>query len=400
MKRNLIVVTRSYPYGLHETFLETELPIISEYFEKIYIFPATISSKIRDVPGNVIICNTIGIQYKKKLKWFIKTIFSKIFIKSIVRYLFKINSLSGIISLLKYSISYNIYRNFACKIKLINSTDIVYSYWFSSVVQALVDYKTKHNLKYKIVTRVHGGDLYEELTSLGFFPFRNNFISKIDKVISISKRGKNYLEEKYNVNNVECFRLGVVDKGIISKSSDKGFFTIVSVSNIIPIKRVDLIAKSVIEFSRIKPEIQISWYHFGSGKSDKKFQKSFSLEKFENIEFHFPGRISNKEIFKFYQENSIDVFINLSLSEGIPVSIMEAISFGIPIIATDVGGTSEIVNDNSGILLSANPHVFDVVKALKHMESEPFNRELIKKWSINYSAHKNYEEFAKALISL
>ena len=43
-----------------------------------------------------------------------------------------------------------------------------------------------------------------------------------------------------------------------------------------------------------------------------------------------------------------------SLSEGIPVSIMEAISFGIPIIATNVGGNAEIVNDETGVLIPVN----------------------------------------------
>ena len=45
----------------------------------------------------------------------------------------------------------------------------------------------------------------------------------------------------------------------------------------------------------------------------------------------------------YYKNNIIDIFINLSASEGIPVSIMDAISFGIPCIATNVGGTGEIV---------------------------------------------------------
>lgn len=44
----------------------------------------------------------------------------------------------------------------------------------------------------------------------------------------------------------------------------------------------------------------------------------------------------------------------MSLSEGIPVSIMEAISFGIPIIATNVGGNAEIVNDETGVLIPVN----------------------------------------------
>lgn len=52
--------------------------------------------------------------------------------------------------------------------------------------------------------------------------------------------------------------------------------------------------------------------------------------------------------------NDFDLFVNMSLSEGIPVSIMEAISFGIPIIATNVGGNAEIVNDETGVLIPVN----------------------------------------------
>ena len=44
----------------------------------------------------------------------------------------------------------------------------------------------------------------------------------------------------------------------------------------------------------------------------------------------------------------VDLFLTVSANEGIPVSIMEAQSFGIPVIATDVGGISEIVNNVNG----------------------------------------------------
>jgi len=50
-----------------------------------------------------------------------------------------------------------------------------------------------------------------------------------------------------------------------------------------------------------------------------------------------------------------DVFVNPSYSEGLPTSVMEAASMGVPIIATDVGGTREIIKHNqSGILIK--PH--------------------------------------------
>jgi glycosyltransferase involved in cell wall biosynthesis len=50
--------------------------------------------------------------------------------------------------------------------------------------------------------------------------------------------------------------------------------------------------------------------------------------------------------------SATDIFVNPSYSEGLPTSVMEAASVGLPIIATDVGGTREIITDReSGILI-------------------------------------------------
>ncbi len=57
------------------------------------------------------------------------------------------------------------------------------------------------------------------------------------------------------------------------------------------------------------------------------------------------GYGSIDDLMLFFKENSVDLFINASITEGTPVSIMEAISCGIPIIATDVGGNPEIVSE-------------------------------------------------------
>lgn len=57
--------------------------------------------------------------------------------------------------------------------------------------------------------------------------------------------------------------------------------------------------------------------------------------------------------------------MNLSTSEGVPVSIMEVQSYGIPVIATNVGGTGEIIDKDNGILLPSCPSLEDVVAALE-----------------------------------
>ena len=50
--------------------------------------------------------------------------------------------------------------------------------------------------------------------------------------------------------------------------------------------------------------------------------------------------------------NDVDIFALISEWEGLPISILEAMSHGIPVIASDVGGVSEAVLDNeTGILV-------------------------------------------------
>jgi glycosyltransferase involved in cell wall biosynthesis len=52
--------------------------------------------------------------------------------------------------------------------------------------------------------------------------------------------------------------------------------------------------------------------------------------------------------------SATDIFVNPSYSEGLGISVMEAASIGLPIIATDVGGTGEIIADyKTGILIKA-----------------------------------------------
>ena len=49
-----------------------------------------------------------------------------------------------------------------------------------------------------------------------------------------------------------------------------------------------------------------------------------------------------------------DVFLLFSKWEGLPISILEAMSVGLPIIASDIKGNNELVNNRNGFLISVN----------------------------------------------
>ena len=77
---------------------------------------------------------------------------------------------------------------------------------------------------------------------------------------------------------------------------------------------------------------------------------------------------------------------------------MEAISFNVPVVATNVGSTSEIVTEETGILLSSNPSINEISKAIHDiikMRLQP--RDF---WDKEFNAEKNYSAFADFMYSL
>lgn len=77
-----------------------------------------------------------------------------------------------------------------------------------------------------------------------------------------------------------------------------------------------------------------------------------SLEKVSRPSVCFVGALRREEIFE--ELRSAGVFVLMADWEGFPRSILEAMSVGLPVIASDVGGVSEIVDDSVGVLLKEN----------------------------------------------
>src|SRR5262249_23780264 len=65
---------------------------------------------------------------------------------------------------------------------------------------------------------------------------------------------------------------------------------------------------------------------------------------------HFLGFLDEREIIEELVQS--DLFVLSSFIEGVPVSVMEAMAIGVPVIATNVGGTSELIEDGrTGLLI-------------------------------------------------
>ncbi|MBW7840883.1 MAG: glycosyltransferase [Chitinophagaceae bacterium] len=145
-----------------------------------------------------------------------------------------------------------------------------------------------------------------------------------------------------------------------SKYSQDGCLRLLSCSSIIPLKRLD----RIIDALKLITDISVIWVHIGDGGLRQNLQ-SMCKDLPTNINVTFVGQFKSQEVLNYYIRNQVDLFINTSASEGVPVSIMEALSAGVPVFATDVGGTSEIIDNSVGMLLDTQPDPADIAKALK-----------------------------------
>lgn len=395
----LVLFTRRYPYFKTESFLETEIKYLSENFDKIIIIPSEVGGEARDLPENVIVDSALSNSYNNKIRRVLLTVFSLFFYKCLFE---RTSNIISIKRIFLFSSRYLGYATFLKSNKEKFDRVILYSYWLNEAAYALV-LNRKNFPSSKIVSRAHRFDIYEKPDPEGvLWPFRKKLMLKIDRIYSISIDGKKYFEKKYGFGGkVEIAKLGVVDKGKVAQDSKKDQISIVSVSRITNIKRVELIYRALEKLASNNPSIKISWSHFGTGPLFSNLEQKVEKNELTNLNVTLHGHVYNQQIYKYYENTAIDCFMNVSSSEGIPVSIMEAQSYGIPVIATNVGGTNEIVNENVGVLLCSNPKIEEITDAVIKIKEKGISKNLIKnEWSKKYNAEVNYSLFAGELLKL
>jgi glycosyltransferase involved in cell wall biosynthesis len=172
-----------------------------------------------------------------------------------------------------------------------------------------------------------------------------------------------------------------------------------------PVKRVDRILEGIRTAAVQNPRQRFEWTHIGNGARRLELQKMADESFPPNAKGFLPGYTSKDALMSFYRDNPADVFINASETEGTPVAVMEAVSCGIPVIATSVGGNKEIVGERNGILLNENPSPQVIADSILTLLDHPqatsnMRQESRKVWLERYNADANYAAFAERLRSI
>ena len=278
---------------------------------------------------------------------------------------------------------------------------LFYFYWW--------DYKclglTMHRRRYphiNIIARTHGFDLYDEREMHGRQFFKPQMDRELDRVIFAAQYAKQYYLNRYKRSDnikypVHC--LGVQDPKADLHEGKSRVFHIVSCSNAIPLKRIELIIEGLSKIT----DIEIRWVHLGDG-SELERLKDMARKKFgKNIDYNFAGRILNQDVINYYRENNVNCFITTTSTEGgNPVSVQEALSFGIPIIVTAVGDMPRMI-DNNGILLSENPtgdevaHAIREIAVMDDVDYVDLRKNSYRVYCRNYNAETNHRRLTEDL---
>jgi len=166
---------------------------------------------------------------------------------------------------------------------------------------------------------------------------RNWSIKKSNIIITPSQHLKTFIE-KIGYEN----KIFVINNGVTIEETNKVIFQnniiqLLVVSRLVSQKNIDSIIKAV----KVTENENIILNIVGDGSEINNLKllvKKYELDK----KINFIGKIENTKLNEYL--NNADIFIQASNYEGLPHSILEAMNFEIPILSTDVGGCSVLLN--------------------------------------------------------
>lgn len=399
--KELYLFTAEFPFGVKsETFLETEIKYLSQGFRKVIIFPGSKGDdSIRPLPDNVSINESIShLNFSGKNKWralfrnlgiVLKVVFGELTFRNLFLFI------GSSKALLDYLAQQLIVME-KLKADLTNKKDVViYDYWFVDSTLALTMLKKK-GIIHSIICRAHRFDLYDEASMAYGVPFRNWKMKMIDQLYLISEHGLKYARSKTSKNyqvKLKLSRLGVMGARVLPPFQNQPAKVIVSCSRMQDFKQVELIPQILKNL-----KIPVTWIHFGDGPMLEDVKKNLKGLP-SHVKVELKGHKTNQEVLQFYESNQVDLFLSLSLSEGLPVSMMEAQSFGIPIVAYPVGGVPEIIVDGiTGRSLDEGMDDAQLCKNIEEALQYDYDRHAIRTFfTEHFDASVNYTNFIREI---
>ena len=208
-------------------------------------------------------------------------------------------------------------------------------------------------------------------------PFIENFLKQNPQKINVITNG---IRNKSKAHS-KTFRKNL-NIGIVSKDTK--------------VKNIDLFIESSLYILKKYPKLKFHLCGRGLGNNNRFNEK---IKNYKSS-FTFYGELDDVNI--LYRK--LDVFVLSSRSEGTPNVILESMSYGLPVVSTEVGGVSEIIKHMENGMLVKSEDKYNLSKSIIELIE---NKKLRKKISENsenfiqnkYSVEKMVNSFEKIFLS-
>lgn len=218
------------------------------------------------------------------------------------------------------------------------------------------------------------------------------FVSLFPKqIISVSKRVKENHKLYFKLKNIHVIYNGIV----LSFNLKDKVFNSKKIKILFP-GRVTDVKQQLKITAHLKGNLpeNVTILFAGDGPQLEMLKK----ETQEDPQFNVLGYVKNMEALY----NEVDLVLLFSKNEGLPLSLIEAISFGVPCICNDVGGNVEVIqNGKNGLVVSTVDALKNTLQMLPAMTNETYaelSRNAVEQFNQKFSYDKMIDNYYKYIV--
>lgn len=231
------------------------------------------------------------------------------------------------------------------------------NFWYAFIVSQLC-----RMFKVKYIPKLHGGNLPNRIVRSKFFSdliFNHAHINIAPSFYLYETfRKSGYTNLKYIPNTIELQ---------LYTQSEKEFKIpkLLWVRSFAKIYNPLMAVKVFIKIKEIFPEARMCMV---GPQKDDSFSKTVRFAKKNGVEVEFTGKLSKQDWIKLSEE--YNVFINTTHFDNTPISVIEAMALGLPIVSTNVGGIPFLLEHNKNALLVNDNDVEDMSRQITRLITE------------------------------
>lgn len=415
--RNIVVFTECYPFRsiTEEVFVAPDLVALSKAFDKVCVVPLVRQGEQLPIGlSNVEVDTSLAysrMQHSRLRKLLLSL--HPFVLRHSLRSLSEAKSVRQWLKAHFYCINCVSIAAIASRLlkrRGFTAADtLLYTFWFLNTTSALCRLARRGG--WRVVARAHNHDVFENsLQDVFISPhLRRYTLRHLCHVYPVSADAEDYLRSRYPAyrDKIQLRLIGSAKAhpGVNPASPDSDTITVLSVSRIVPVKRVALNLMVMQELAAANPQRRFRWIHVGDGELSAELRSAVEASKQPNLSVELRRAMPNVEVQRIYASQPIDLFMLLSTIEGLPIAICEALSYGVPVVATDVGGNREVVTPATGLLTDVDTPANAIAARISALLRNPQQLQAMRRaahslWQSNLNAETLRLRFAHELCQL